>query len=233
MLGSLFKRPHALLATYVGSCQSGLPHQFTSELPLREQSSLPDAPSPAPPQTSRTKECRSLPAIARESLRCDGFGAAVTQETEQAFVSALAFINTPAPTPNQSEVSTFLARYLSSPSLKQDITHTVSTRNSVMGRTLFAVSPVLITHDLNGRARPNTAYFLQVLTSAVAHTAYRPYWERSASTTMDGFRSTISGDAGGRVFHEFEPDIMQVVKHFKFLAKIEQHVVAHSQPSMK
>ena len=216
-----------LLATCVALCQSGPPRQFTSELPQRAQSSLPDAPLPAPQQASRTRECHTLQAIPQEPLRC-GFG----PETEQAFVPVqLAFTNTPAP--KESEVSTFLTRYLSSPSLKQDTTHTVPARNTLMGRTLFAVSPVLITHDLNGRARPNTAYFLQVLTSAVAHSAYRPYWERSASTTMDGFRSTISGDAGGRVFHEFEPDLMQVVKHFKFIAKIEQRVLAHSQSSMK
>jgi hypothetical protein len=95
------------------------------------------------------------------------------------------------------------------------------------------MSPVLITHDISGKARPNTAYFLQVLTSAVFHSAYHPYRARTASATFDGFRSTISGDAGGQVFHEFQPDIMQVVKHLKFVSRIEQHVAPHSQPSMK
>ena len=124
-------------------------------------------------------------------------------------------------------------RYLSPPSLKQDSTHYVSTSESVLGRSLHAVSPLLITHDISGKARPNTAYFLQVLTSAFAHTAYRPDRARSASATFDGFRSTISGDAGGQVLHEFHPDIMQVVKHLKFVSRIEQDVIVHSRPSVK
>jgi hypothetical protein len=223
-----------LFTAYVASCQSGLSHHITSGLPLSKQSSLPDAPSPAHPQTSRAKECRSLAGTARESLRCAGFGTGITQKTEQAFVPAqLAFTEPLASAPKQSGVSTFLVRYLSPPSLKRDTTHAVSTSNSVMGRTLSAVSPVLITHDISGRARPNTAYLLEVLTSAVFHSAYRPYRARTPSATFDGVRSTISGDAGGQVFHEFEPDIMQVVKHLKFVSRIEQHVVVHSQPSVK
>ncbi len=221
-----------LSTTYVASCQSGLSHHFTSELPLREQSSLPDAPSPAPPQTSRAEECRSLAGIARESLRCAGFGAGITQKTEQAFIPAqLGLIKPPAP--KESEVSTFLVRYLSPPSLQQDTTQHVSARNSVLGRTSNAVSHILITHDISGKARPNTAYLLQVLTSALVHTAYRPYRARPASATFDGFRSTISGDAGGQVFHEFEPDMMQAVKHLKFVSRIEQHVLVHSRPPVK
>lgn len=222
-----------LFTTCVALCQSDLLHHNTSELPISERSLLPDAPSPTPPQASRSEECRSL-AMAREFLSCYGFGPRIPQETEQASVPAqLASIASPAAVPKESEASTFLVRYLSPPSLKQDTTHYVPASNSVMGRTLSAVSPVLITHDICGRARPNTAYFLQVLTSAFVHTAYRPVSARSASATFDGFRSTISSDAGGQVFHEFEPDLLQVVKHLKFISRIEQHVVPHSQASVR
>ena len=73
-----------LFTPYIASCQAGLPQHFTSELPLRDQSSLPDAPSPAPPQTSRAEKCCSLAGIAREPFRCACF----TQNTEQPFVPA-------------------------------------------------------------------------------------------------------------------------------------------------
>jgi hypothetical protein len=220
-------------ATHVALCQSALPNHFTSELPLREQSSLPDAPSPALLQNSKAGECRSLAGTTRESLRCAGFGTGTTQETEQTFVPAQIALNTPVGSSRESEVSTFFVRYLSPPTLRQDTTRHVLTSSSLMGRTLYAVSPVLITHDISGRARPNTPYLLQVLASAFVHTADRPVWARSASATFDGFRSTISGDAGGQVFHEFQPEIMQVVKHLKFVSMIEQHIVPHSQPSLK
>jgi hypothetical protein len=232
-LGPIHIISFLLFTTYFAACQSGLSHHFTSELPLREQSSLPDAPSPAPPRTSRAVECHSLAGFARESLRCAGSGASITQQAEQAFVSAQpAFIKRPAPNPKESEVSTFLVRYLSPPSFKQDTTHYVSTSNSVLGRTLYAVSPILITHDISGRARPNTAYFLQVLTSAFAHTAYHPYWARSSSATSVVFARRSAAMPWGQVFHEFQPDITQVVRHLKFVSRIEQHVV-HSQSSVK
>ncbi len=220
-----------LFTPCIAPCQA-VPHHFTSELLLRDQSSLPDAPSPAPPQTSRAEECRSLEQIAREPLRCAGLGAGFARNTAQAVVPApLAIIRSSAP--KKSEASTLLVRYLSPPSLKLDSTHYVSTSDSLMGRTLHAVSPILITHDISGKAKPNTAYFLQVLTSAFVQTAYRPGRARSASATLDGFRSAVSGDAGGQVFHEFQPDIMQVVKHLKVVSRIEQHVFVHSQSPVK
>jgi hypothetical protein len=208
-----------LSTTCIASCQSGL-------LPLSEQSSLPNAPSPTKPQTSRAEECR-LVGIKPLRIGNASFGADVTQ----AFAPTQLWLAKP-PAP-KVEGSTFLVRYLSPPSLQQDTTQHVSASNSVMGRTSFAVSRILITHDISGKARPNTTSLLQVLTSALAHTANHPSRTRTASATFDGFRSTISGDAGGQVFHEFKPDIMQVVKHLKFVSRIEQHVVAHGQPSAK
>jgi len=209
-----------MFATCVASCQSVLPHHITSKLPFREQSSLPDAPYPAPTKAEDRRGFAGLEPLSN------------TPVNEQVFVRAqLDAMKLSAP--KQSEVSTFLVRYLSPPTLKQNSTHAVSTSGGVMERTLSAVSPVLITHDISGKARPNTVYLLQVLTSAVFHSAYRPYRARTPSATFDGFRSTIGGDAGGQVFHEFEPDIRQVVKHLKLVSRIEQHLVAHSQPAVK
>lgn len=218
-----------LSTSYVASCQTGFPHQFIVETPLREQGSLPDAPSPAPQQNSKTEACRSF-----AWARCAGFGIGIAQENERAFVpTQLGLIVPPAPVSKESAAGSLLVRFLSPPSLNQETTRYVPASNSLIGRALFAVSPVLITHDNSGRARPNTAYFLQVLTSAVFHTAYRPNRTQLTSAAFDGFRSQIGSDAGGEVFHEFEPDIMQVAKHIKIVSRIQQHARGHSQPSVK
>lgn len=205
-----------LFTTCIALCQSSL-------LPV-EQNSLPDAPLPALPQSSEAANCRSLIRITREG--CTGFGAGVSQ----VFVHSQ--LEPYAPAPRKSEVGSLLVRYLSPPSLQQDATP-LSTTNGVIWRTSYAVSHILLTHDGSGKTRPNTAYLLQVLTAAAFHTAYRPNRARTPSSTFDGVRSTISSDAGEQVFHEFRPDIMHVVNRLKFVSRIEQHVVAHSQPSMK
>jgi len=59
-------------------------------------------------------------------------------------------------------------------------------------------------------------------------TAYRPYWARSASSTFKTFGSTI-GDAGIHIFHEFRPEIRQMVKGHtpKFVSKIKDLHPAH------
>jgi hypothetical protein len=67
---------------------------------------------------------------------------------------------------------------------------------------------------------------LRVLTASVAHSAYRPYWRRSATQPISDFGSTVGSDAGMNVFHEFEPGILQLVKSHepKFVSKIEEHI---------
>jgi hypothetical protein len=81
---------------------------------------------------------------------------------------------------------------------------------------------MLVTHDETGKERLNTAYVLAVLTAAAVHMGERPYGARSTSGTFTDFRSTIGGDAGMGVYHEFAPDIRQMVKGIspKFVFKI-------------
>ena len=71
-----------------------------------------------------------------------------------------------------------------------------------------------------------------MLASVAVHTAYRPYWARSPSETFNNFGSTIGGDAGINVLHEFRPRILQMVKGLtpKFVSRIEDRITNNHIP---
>ena len=126
----------------------------------------------------------------------------------------------------QKESGDLFARYLSRPSapLVSD-RNRPSANDSLVGRATYAASSVFLTHDDSGTSRPNTSYLLRVLTSAVVHSAYRPYWKRSISQPFSEFGATIGNDAGMSVLHEFEPGILQLMKTHqpKFVSEIGEH----------
>jgi hypothetical protein len=123
----------------------------------------------------------------------------------------------------QKESSAFFGRYLYASLLKQDPRYYPSTSGSFLGRATYAVSRILITRRDGGERTLNTSYFLGVLTSVAIATAYRPYWARSSSSTFKTLGSTIGSDAGINLFHEFRPEIRQMVKGHtpKFVSKIK------------
>src|SRR5579864_9273843 len=118
--------------------------------------------------------------------------------------------------------------------------HRCSRRTCIITRrptaALWAGRPasrIFITCDDFGKGRLNTSYFLGVLTSVAIHTAYRPYWARSASATFNNFGSTIGSDAGMNVFHEFEPVMRQMVKGHapRFVLRIEERISPDQHPT--
>ena len=132
----------------------------------------------------------------------------------------VAFYTKPAP----MNSSTFFDRYLYPSLLKRSSRNYPATTGSLIRRATDAASRLLIMRDDSGHARLNDSYLSGVLTSAVVQTAYTPYWSRSASTPFSNFGSTMGNDAGLNVFHEFEPDLRQVMTaHLpKFVSRIEQ-----------
>jgi len=101
-----------------------------------------------------------------------------------------------------------------------------STNDTFLGRVGEAASGIVLTRDDDGNRRLNTPYLLRALTASVAHSAYRPYWRRSATQPVSDFGSTVGSDAGMNVFHEFEPGILHLVKNHepRFVSKIEGHL---------
>jgi len=120
----------------------------------------------------------------------------------------------------------FFMKHLYPSLLKRNLSYHPSTSDSLMGRATYAASRIFISQDETGKGRLNTSYFLAVLSSAVVHTAYRPYWNRSATTPFSDFGSTIGNDAGMNVLHEFAPNLQQLMKSHtpKFVSRIEERI---------
>jgi hypothetical protein len=124
----------------------------------------------------------------------------------------------------QKESSAFLGKFLYPSLLKQDPRYYPSTSHSVIERTVYAASRLLITRNDAGKATLNTSYLLGVLTSAAVATAYRPAWARTNSAVFADFGSTIGSDAGMNILREFWPAIHQKLHGHApgFVQKIEK-----------
>lgn len=239
----------SLLAACGALCQSEHPSvdlhqgpQFVSPSPPEVQSpetliwkSLPDAPSAIQPPT-RAEQHRPFIEEARLPSTLGGIGnlglvGELGQVTPRRL--QLSFASPHKAAFAERESHTFLDKYLCPSLLKQNLRYHPSTGSSVMGRTAYAASRIFITRDDSGNRRLNTSYFLAALTSVAIHTANRPYWARSSSMTFNNFGSTMGGDAGINVFHEFGPGIQQMVKgHLpKFVSRIQERITRDQVPS--
>jgi hypothetical protein len=186
---------------------------------MRTWRSLPDAPSPVRPPTPGA----------------DGVSSGVLRETELGHL-------TPEPQPSltahyqlgfpQKQSHDFSDKYLYPQSLKPVPGYAPSNSGSFLNRVAYAASSLFVTRNASGRGRLNTSYFFGTLTLAAAHTAYRPYWERSSSAVFNDFGVSIGSNAGMNVFHEFEPGIRQKVKVLtpKFVYRIEDHITHGQTP---
>jgi hypothetical protein len=196
---------------------------------MRTWRSLPDAPSVQLPTQAEKFQTFVDEVRSPLTLGTAGINAGVMRETELGHVTPVPQVSFAAPYKaafNQKESSIFFGKYLYPSLLKQNLRYHPSTSGSFMGRATYAASRIFIMHDESGRGRLNTSYFLGVLTSVAIHTAYRPYWARSASATSNNFGSTIGSDAGINLFHEFGPGIREIVKGCapKFVSRIEERI---------
>jgi len=191
---------------------------------------LPDAPSTLEPPR-KAEKFQTFAYEARSPLRLGaaGISSGVGRGPELRYV-------TPRPQPRliapykslftQKESSNFVVKYLCPPLVKRTLLYHPSTSSTFMGRATYAASRIFITRDDSGKGRLNTSYFLAVLSSVAAHSARRPYWARSPSAPFNDFGSTLGGDAGINLFHEFGPGIRQMVKGHapKFVFRIGKRI---------
>lgn len=123
----------------------------------------------------------------------------------------------------QKEPGDLFSKYLYPAMTERNLSYRGWNGESIMGRATLAASQTFMMRDASGKAKVNTSYFLRVLSSALVHTAYRPYWRRSVGTPFSDFGATIGNDAGMNLWHEFRPGLEQMVKGHtpKFVDKIE------------
>ena len=128
--------------------------------------------------------------------------------------------------PAKKESRALIERYLFQSLRKRNLNYHPSESGSLISRASYAASSVFVTKDDSGRLRPNTSYFVGVLSSAVIHTAYSPYWRRSVAEPFSNFGSDIGNDAGMNFLHEFGPGIEQLMKNHtpKLISRIEVHI---------
>ena len=225
--GALCQKPADLIRELQFDGWSGSPQGQDEEMPT--SGPLPDAPSVQP--STQAKEFRTFfeEAHLPFTLTEVGGNARVIRATELDHVKAatqLSYTGRYKARSIEKRSSAFFGRYLYPSVLKQRLRYHPSTSGSLMGRAACAASRIFIIHDDGGKGRLNTSYFLGVLTSVAIHTAYRPYWARSASATFNNFGSTIGSDAGISLFREFRPSLLQVMKGHTptFLSRIEARI---------
>jgi hypothetical protein len=189
--------------------------------------SLPDAPSPLQP--SQGERFRSFGDESSSPLTPGGLGVSpgIIRETESGRVTPRPRLNLTAhyhAAFTQERSSNFLAKGPYTPSFRPNLRYLPSTSITLMGRTTYAASRIFFTRDASGKGRPNPSYFLGVLASvASARPSHLTYWARSPGETFNDFGSTIGGDAGINVLHEFGPGISQMLKGHtpNFVSRIE------------
>jgi hypothetical protein len=198
--------------------------------------SLPDAPS-----VQRAEKSATFVSEARSQATSGAFGITPHAIRKTELGRFIPRIQIPRPQPGfaalhepfiQKGSNNLFEKYLYPSLLKQSLRYHPSTSSSFMGRATYAASRIIIARDAAGKGRLNTSYFVGILTSAAIHSAYRPYWARSASSTFNNFGSTMGNDAGMNIFHEFEPGIRQMVKGHapQFVSRIEQRITGNESP---
>jgi hypothetical protein len=199
--------------------------QLKRQKPLSE-SMLPDAPLPQP--VTQADKFRAFVEEARSPFifGVAGLNALALREAQDHAAPGMqsSFTSLYEASVVQRESNAFFGKFLYPSLLKQDPRYYPSTSQSLVGRTAYAASRLLITRNDEGKATVNTSYLLAVLTSAAVATAYRPYWARRSSAVFADFGSTIGSDAGMNVFHEFWPAIRNKLDGHspKFVQKIEK-----------
>jgi hypothetical protein len=192
----------------------------------RAENSLPDAPSA---RASTSREYQTVADEARASVTggrvvtgAGAKGASEWPDSIRAWHSGFGTLGVERPTAS----SDFLGKHLYSVLVHRNSSYHPLTSGSLLGRATYAASRPFVARDVSGKSKLNTSYFLGVLGAAVAHTAYRPYWNRPASAPLSDFGSTIGNDAGVNLWHEFEPSLQHLMKSHapQFVLKITERV---------
>lgn len=184
-----------------------------------ERNSLPDAPvaqkEAAPPGLSagfplRFEELRSEQSVLTGARR--GWSDGIEEYKIESFKEEPRDTN---------EFRKQLAEFL-----RHRVNYHPASSGGLMRRAASTALGTFLTRTPSGKNKLDTSYLLGVLGSAVAQTAYRPYWNRPVSAPFSDFGSRVGNDAGMNLLHEFRPGLEQLLKNHtpKFISRIEASV---------
>ena len=109
-----------------------------------------------------------------------------------------------------TESRRFIQTFALSTILHQDPRYFPSHKRSLISRSWYAVTRVVITRSDSGDNTVNTAEFLGALFTSSLQNSYYPRPDRNVGETMNRFTGALISDATGNLLREFTPDL----KHF-------------------
>jgi len=123
-----------------------------------------------------------------------------------------------------TEARRFIQTVALSTILHQDPRYFPSRKRSLISRSWYAVTRVVITRNDRGHNTFNTSEFLGTLFTSSLQNSYYPSRERNFGETMNRFTGALSSDAIGDLQHEFMPDIKRLFRKHepKEIRKIEE-----------
>ena len=123
-----------------------------------------------------------------------------------------------------TESRRFIQTFALSTILHQDPRYFPSHKTTLISRSWYAATRVVITRKDRGDETFNTSQFLGTLFTSALQNSYYPRHDRTFGETMNRFSGALSSDALGNLLREFTPDMKRLFrKHApKKILKIEE-----------
>jgi hypothetical protein len=123
-----------------------------------------------------------------------------------------------------TESRRFIQTFALSTTLHQDPRYFPSHRRTLISRSWYAVTRVVITRSDNGDETLNTSEFLGALFTSALQNSYYPRHDRTFGETMNRFSGALSSDALGNLLREFTPDMKRLFRRHapKKILRIEE-----------
>jgi hypothetical protein len=111
-----------------------------------------------------------------------------------------------------TESRRFIQTFALSAILHQDPRYFPSQRRTLIARSLYAATRVLITRNDSGDNTFNTSELLGALFVSALQNSYYPSQDRNFGATMNRFGGALSSDAIDNLLREFTPDMKRLFR---------------------
>lgn len=125
-----------------------------------------------------------------------------------------------------TESRRFIQTFALSTILHQDPRYFPSAKRSLISRSWYAATRVVITRNDSGDNTFNSSEFLGSLFTSALQNSYYPRHDRTFEDTMNRFTGALSSDAIGNLIREFTPDMKRLFRRHapKKILRIEERL---------